>query len=277
MLFVFPTTTAALAQPREASYEFALDGPNRFVAREGESVELGAEYRCLLSESGNIAGRLAFADGCRGSGRPTGNEIRWSLGVTVPQVRSLDLTVLGDACVDAPIGVFFEDAIAEATPGLGVIEAEVPEGAYGRLDLVVRLRSRGLASGVQGWSLSGAVTDGDVTVVAATMIGTAARPESDEELGRTESLFLRCDVDRNARNDISDALWILDEQFYGGARTACARAADCNGDLDVDVDIADAAYLLQFLFRAGPAPAGQWPQCECVRRSFCDAPSLDCP
>jgi len=64
-------------------------------------------------------------------------------------------------------------------------------------------------------------------------------------------LFLRGDPDRDLRLDEEDALAVLD-YLFGGKPLSCLDAADV--DDDGKVSMTDAVYLLNFLYRDGPAP-----------------------
>jgi hypothetical protein len=65
--------------------------------------------------------------------------------------------------------------------------------------------------------------------------------------------FVRCDSNDDGRLDIADAIWILNELFYGGPPTRCRDAADCDGD--GQMALGDALFALEHEFQAGrPAP-----------------------
>jgi hypothetical protein len=69
----------------------------------------------------------------------------------------------------------------------------------------------------------------------------------------------RCDPNADGRTDIADAVWILNELFRQGPATLCSPAADCNGDERRDVS--DAVYGLAFQFTGGPAPPEPFRDC----------------
>ncbi len=66
--------------------------------------------------------------------------------------------------------------------------------------------------------------------------------------------------DSNVDSDInlSDAVYTLDHLFRGGPNL-CAAAADTNGDLQVS--LSDPIYLLYHLFQDGPSPPAPYPDC----------------
>ena len=73
------------------------------------------------------------------------------------------------------------------------------------------------------------------------------------EESQEEKDFIRGDVDGSGRVDISDAIFILNYLFAGGASPRCEDAADANDD--GKIEIADAINILSFLFTGGkPLP-----------------------
>lgn len=73
-------------------------------------------------------------------------------------------------------------------------------------------------------------------------------------------LFTRGDANLDSRLDISDPVRILNARFLAldDAELRCSDAADSNDDGGVDVS--DAVYLFNFLFRGGPQPAAPYPE-----------------
>jgi len=70
--------------------------------------------------------------------------------------------------------------------------------------------------------------------------------------------FIRADANFDKGVDISDAVFFLDWVFKSGSRPACADAADSNND--TRLDLSDAIWTLSFLFRGGPQPSEPYPQ-----------------
>ena len=64
---------------------------------------------------------------------------------------------------------------------------------------------------------------------------------------------LRGDANGDGLIDLADAIWILNYLFRGGPPPASLKAgdADCSGS----VDLGDVVYLLNYLFRGGPPPS----------------------
>ncbi|MCA8961618.1 MAG: PKD domain-containing protein [Planctomycetes bacterium] len=69
--------------------------------------------------------------------------------------------------------------------------------------------------------------------------------------------FLRGDATGSGAIDIADAVFILSFLFSGGATPSCADAADANDTGAIDV--ADAIYLLSYLFADGAVPPYPFP------------------
>ncbi len=69
--------------------------------------------------------------------------------------------------------------------------------------------------------------------------------------GRLEAaeLFYRGDADLNGDVDLSDAIYILNFLFLGGAAPGCEDGADASDD--GDLGLTDAIYILNFLFLGG--------------------------
>jgi hypothetical protein len=71
--------------------------------------------------------------------------------------------------------------------------------------------------------------------------------------------FVRGDVDQNEALEISDAVFVFNYLFLGGARPACIDAADFNDD--GALDLSDGVAELNFLFLGGPSPPAPHPKC----------------
>ena len=72
-------------------------------------------------------------------------------------------------------------------------------------------------------------------------------------------LFRRGDCNDDGKVNISDAVWILNWLFRGGAEPGCAAAANANGD--GEVSLSDPVALLSYLFLAGPEIPAPFPEC----------------
>jgi hypothetical protein len=88
-------------------------------------------------------------------------------------------------------------------------------------------------------------------------------------------LFIRCDPNNDGKNDLADAVWIVNELFRGGPATACPPAADC--DANGQEDLTDAIYCANYQFRGGPAPSAPFPGCSMDLDPACPPGSTTCP
>jgi hypothetical protein len=71
--------------------------------------------------------------------------------------------------------------------------------------------------------------------------------------------FLRGDTNGSGSIDIADAVYLLGYLFRGNAAPPCMEAANVNDD--ASVDIGDAVYLLSYLFREEAPPPAPFPTC----------------
>jgi hypothetical protein len=71
--------------------------------------------------------------------------------------------------------------------------------------------------------------------------------------------YIRCDPNNDGENNLADAVWIVNELFRGGPATACPAAADCNAD--GMEDLSDALYCVDYQFRSGSPPPPPFPDC----------------
>jgi hypothetical protein len=90
--------------------------------------------------------------------------------------------------------------------------------------------------------------------------------------------FLRCDPNNDAKNNIADAVYIVNELFRSGPPTACREAADCNDD--GMEDLSDATYCVAYQFMGGSPPPAPFPSCGMDPDSTpesCPSGSANCP
>lgn len=95
--------------------------------------------------------------------------------------------------------------------------------------------------------------------------------------------IIRCDANADGRVNIADAIWIVQELFYGGLRTACREASDCNDD--GMTDLSDVVANLTYRFggpdgMSVPPPAPGFPDCGLDPDSTeesCPKGSTSCP
>jgi len=88
--------------------------------------------------------------------------------------------------------------------------------------------------------------------------------------------FIRCDPNNDGRVDIADPIWILNELFRSGPATVCGDAADCNGDGMIDGgmgDMSDVVYAIAHQWMGGTEPPAPFGATACE-----EAPNaMDCP
>jgi hypothetical protein len=72
-------------------------------------------------------------------------------------------------------------------------------------------------------------------------------------------LFRRADANADGRFDMADAIYILQYLFASGPSLSCRDAADANDD--GALDLADATYILQHLFANGPVIPPPFAEC----------------
>ena len=74
-----------------------------------------------------------------------------------------------------------------------------------------------------------------------------------------EKSFVRGNANNDAKVDIADPIWIINELFRDGPESICQDAADANDD--GDVDSSDAVFLIEYLFNGGITPPLPFPDC----------------
>jgi hypothetical protein len=106
----------------------------------------------------------------------------------------------------------------------------------------------------------GLVIGDDYWVVCGSVGQTAVGPGSSPSFGVNsgywqETLygFLRGDANGDGQINLSDAIYLLNYLFRGGPAPDPMAAGDAN--CDESVIIGDAIYLLNYLFKAGPEPS----------------------
>ena len=71
--------------------------------------------------------------------------------------------------------------------------------------------------------------------------------------------FIRGDANADARVNIADGVWIINELFLGGPANPCPISSDSNGDGNMDAG--DAIYIFNYRFLDGPMPTAPYPSC----------------
>jgi hypothetical protein len=73
------------------------------------------------------------------------------------------------------------------------------------------------------------------------------------QLYRQLFVIIPGDADRSGQVDVADAIYLINYMFLGGPAPTPARVGDINGDCRLN--IADIVYLISYLFRGGASPA----------------------
>jgi hypothetical protein len=170
------------------------------------------------------------------------------------------------------------------TPAKPVGLVAVPGDASVSLDW-----SNNAEADLQGYNLyrsdaGGAFTKVNTALIAASNYSDAGRtngtqycyrvravnpagesPDSDQACATPLSggapVFRRGDADGNGNLELTDAIYVLDNQFLGGPNPSCMDAADI--DDNGAYDLTDAIFSLNFQFLGGsiPPPPGPGPAC----------------
>lgn len=82
-----------------------------------------------------------------------------------------------------------------------------------------------------------------------------ANPDDPGNLGN----FLRGDTNNDGKSNLSDAVFLLNYLFTGGASPPCNPVADINND--GKRNLSDAVFLLRHLFLGESQPPGPFPEC----------------
>jgi hypothetical protein len=91
-----------------------------------------------------------------------------------------------------------------------------------------------------------------------------------------------CNGDGQVSGQVTDAVFMLNFNFTGGARPPCMAACDANHDGQFTGQVTDAVYVLAFNFLGGPPPPAPFPQCgnSTDARDLalgCETPRPSCP
>ena len=75
--------------------------------------------------------------------------------------------------------------------------------------------------------------------------------------------FLRgdCNGDSQVEGQVTDAVYLLNYNFLGQEEPPCLAACDANGDGRVEGQVTDAVYLLTHNFLGGAPPVPPFPDC----------------
>lgn len=79
--------------------------------------------------------------------------------------------------------------------------------------------------------------------------------------------YLPGNANGDSRVDLADPIWIVNELFRDGPATACPESGDVNGDQMVD--LSDVSFLIDYLFRGGMPPSSVGECIEAAEDSSC--------
>jgi len=128
-----------------------------------------------------------------------------------------------------------------------------------------------------GQPVTNALTVGGATVNACNFETASVRVQL---VPVTDRVFIRGNANNDSKVNIADAIWVINELFKAGPATVCRDAADVNND--AMIDLADATYLITHQFAGGTAPPAPYPDCGPDPEGdddgvLCDADQTVCP
>jgi hypothetical protein len=138
----------------------------------------------------------------------------------------------------------------EGTQPFGRLRVSTPVGSE---DSSVRLYYEDGFRSASGMSVSNVATFSGASIVpelGSVTLPVRSTPPVPFKLG---------DLNADAKQDISDAIFGLGYLFLGGPRPTCLKSADMNGDNGVD--ISDPVFLLRFLFLHETSPREPYRDC----------------
>jgi hypothetical protein len=110
-------------------------------------------------------------------------------------------------------------------------------------------------------SESGLIGAGQPVKTAVTVGGETRMPgvldATISLVGAREAKFLRGNANNDGKVDIGDAIWIINELFREGPATVCRDAADVNNDGSIDAT--DVVALVAYQFEGGSPPPAPGP------------------
>ena len=289
------------------------DGKSAEFATETLNVSLSEVVSCCNAEynvgfaSAADGDLLDDSDACSGSGSLTlggGGTIYasvrsdsdiglqgWSFGVQGSGDLSVDaVTTEGTTGIEVFNGGFNKTSLATdegVTGGVTAVvlcfgcPAVIPNGAQSLLAVTVSgpVPSSGGIRFAAGLTGEGQPVDNVFTENGASAevcnLATASLDVTFDVVGL--GAFLRGDANDDGKVNIADPIWIINELFREGPATGCQVAADANAD--ELVTLADAMYLIDYRFLGGAAPSAPFPECGTVEAAgdlTCDAAQSSC-
>jgi hypothetical protein len=140
----------------------------------------------------------------------------------------------------------------------GTVIALNPDETFDRIE--IRIPTSGVSGQYEGERAPG--------LAEIEVIAHAAGLVRDPSWSRGDT---NCDGDHN----LTDSVVLLNRLFTGAGELCCEVAADADGDQVVQVT--DAIFLLDFLFRGGATPSAPYPDCAPAATGELSCPSSACP
>jgi hypothetical protein len=249
-------------------YAGIVNTPDRLLPGEVE-IEVGAEGGSGQVYYAIVSNGLEF--GVQG----------WSLAIRKEGDATLDaVTIAGTIAAPAPEGK--EDGGFEKTEIIDPLKEigtpPTPQNKEGVVSAIVFSFTENITLETTGTGTVLEITLGGVPDSTATLKGEDGLVGSGQPVnnvatvnGATETFgciqsvnvtftkpsigsFKSGDGNGDARIDIADPIYLINNLFRDGPDFPCQESADANGDQVTD--LSDATYMIAYLFQAGPVPVG---------------------
>ena len=220
---------------------------NTMLPANGSASLATVTVESAISEGGSV--ELSFVNGLSGSGLPISCVATWQGNTYRPTLGRVSYSLSADSAAPAAPGGLGADA-GDATVALDWDDSgdAVSYSLYRNGELLA------------GDLADSAYTDDSVENGAVYAYAVTATDSCGNESDRSSAVEASPEAPANAvRGDsngdlevnISDPTYTLQWLFLGGAAPSCEAAADSNGD--GDINISDPTYTLLHLFLGGPA------------------------
>jgi hypothetical protein len=218
---------------------------NVTLAINGRSSLATLTVESTVSDGGSVG--LSYANGLVGGGQPVRNAVTWRGETVAPTLGRASYAVAADTSAPAaPAGL--AATAGDATVSLDWDDSDGAAGysVYRNGDL--------LAEGVADSAYTDDTAENDTTyayaVTASDSCGNASgRSEAAEATPEAPVVDVRGDSNGDLEVNISDPTFTLQWLFLGGGAPSCLATADANGD--GEVNISDPTYTLRYLFLGG--------------------------
>ncbi|MCH2582268.1 MAG: hypothetical protein MK133_13845, partial [Planctomycetes bacterium] len=218
---------------------------NVTLAINGRSSLATLTVESTISDGGSVG--LSYVNGLVGGGQPVRNAVTWRGETEAPTLGRASYAVAADTSAPAaPAGL--AATAGDATVSLDWDDSDGAAGysVYRNGDL--------LAEGVADSAYTDDTAENGNTyvyaVTASDSCGNASgRSGAAEATPEAPVVDVRGDSNGDLEVNISDPTFTLQWLFLGGGAPSCLATADANGD--GEVNISDPTYTLRFLFLGG--------------------------